>query len=117
LDVRVVDLFQGREARSPGIVAIAPPLRIGRTRRTLPEGDAASQKKTCPNRKESTHFFSPLAGNPKQRMLGPMAIATNCLPPTAYVIGDALFSPLVVKCHRVLPFRSSMATKSPPGSP
>ena len=31
LDIRAVDLFQGGEARSPGVVAIAPPLRIGRT--------------------------------------------------------------------------------------
>src|SRR5205809_3166461 len=65
----------------------------------------------------STHFFLLPAGNPKQRILGPMAIATNCLPFTMYVMGEALFSEPAGKCHRGFPVRSSKATKSPGGSP
>src|SRR5689334_7694881 len=56
-------------------------------------------------------------GKPKQTIFGPIATAISCFLPTVKVMGDALFSPLAGKCHRVFPSRSSTATKSPLGSP
>src|SRR5205085_12628154 len=56
-------------------------------------------------------------GRPKHKILGPTASAINCLPPTMYVIGEALLIPLVGKCHKALPSRSSRTTTSPLVSP
>ena len=54
---------------------------------------------------------------PKQRMLGPAATATYCLPFTLKVIGEAFIRTLVGKCQSVLPERASTASKPPLGLP
>lgn len=55
--------------------------------------------------------------SPKDRMLAPAAMAMNCFPPTAYVIGDALIPSVVGKCQSGFPSRASTATTAPLGSP
>ena len=42
---------------------------------------------------------------PKQRIFGPAATATYCLPPNVNVIGEAFMRTLVGNCQSVLPFR------------
>src|ERR1700733_2322638 len=56
-------------------------------------------------------------GRQKQRNTNPAATATNCLPSTVKVMGDAFIPTLVSKCHKMSPLRSSTATKAPLGSP
>src|SRR5579859_946722 len=55
-------------------------------------------------------------GNAKLNTSLPAAIATYCFPATAYVIGDALISCPVLKCHSGLPDRASTASKEPASS-
>src|SRR5260370_1172867 len=57
------------------------------------------------------------SNSPNEKMAVPDAIATYCLPSTAYEIGDAVsFSP-VWKCQRCFPFRPSSPTRCPSSSP
>ena len=42
---------------------------------------------------------------PKQRIFGPAATATYCLPPTVKVIGEAFIRTLVGNSHSALPLR------------
>ena len=58
-----------------------------------------------------------LYGKAKEMMLPPDAIATCCRPFTRYVMGEALHSWPVSKCHSVFPDLASTAAKLPPVSP
>ena len=50
------------------------------------------------------------SNNPKENIAVADAMATYCLPSTAYVIGDAVSPSPIAKCQRCSPVRESTAT-------
>src|SRR5262249_1769636 len=57
------------------------------------------------------------SNRPNEKMAVADAIATYCLPSTAYVIGDAVSPSPIWKCQRCFPFLPSTPTRWPSSSP
>src|SRR5713226_9356176 len=57
------------------------------------------------------------SNNPNEKIAVDEAMATYCLPSTAYVIGDAVNPSPIWKCQRCFPFLASTPTRCPSSSP